>query len=243
MERKPDTTKPGLYVVVNSGRKRKPNLPAQYTSAETQFVKRRPRIVNGNGELCFPTGQSCSQNVNVFRNQMSVVANSVIASPRPKLHRIQRRPGAVCQSAGDELQEIMIGTMTDDDRISRDSMYADPPMCVFPDGVMHPMFVDPERLTDIDDLRQALNRANLMIRELLNREKKQLKERDYFKNRMDAESQRAEEIEYILNEQTLRMKQVVSENVRWSTRYNQLKLHFGEEDIKNALGDLAPSGR
>lgn len=122
-------------------------------------------------------------------------------------------------------------------------MYVDPPMCVFPDGVMHPMFVDPERLTELNELQQALNRANLMIRELLSREKKLIKERDYFKNRMDAESQRAEEIEYILNEQTLRMKQVVSENVRWSTRYNQLKLHFGEEDIKNALGDLAPSGR
>lgn len=123
------------------------------------------------------------------------------------------------------------------------SRYEGPTMCIAPDGTYRPMIVDPQSFDDLVQLREALNNANMVIQDLLEREKKLKREKVFIKTQMNDERQRCEELERILLEQNRRIKQVLAENVKWSTRYNRLKLFFGEDDMKNALGDLAPNGR
>lgn len=111
------------------------------------------------------------------------------------------------------------------------------------DYTYRPILFDPANSDDNVQLREAVYNANMTIQELLNREKKLRREKLSLKNHMENEMQRVNDLERILREQNIRIKQIIAENVRWTTRYNRLKLLFGEEDLKVALGELAPEFR
>uniref|UniRef100_A0AC34R3Q6 Uncharacterized protein n=1 Tax=Panagrolaimus sp. JU765 TaxID=591449 RepID=A0AC34R3Q6_9BILA len=240
----------GLYIVINTGRKRRTNN----NPVGTTFTKQPARMSDRSQDN--PVPRSCVISPSTLRTRMPYAPQQVVVTrPMAKTHV----PGVASAlqmyeqnqyNTTDDFQDGNYGAMVDYNVMST-SRYEEPSMCIAPDGTYRPMIVDPESITDLVQLREALNSANILIQDLLEREKKLKREKVYIKTCMNNERQRCEELERILCEelerilfeQNMRIKQVLAENVKWSTRYNRLKLFFGEDDMKNALGDLAPNGR
>uniref|UniRef100_A0AC34FT88 Uncharacterized protein n=1 Tax=Panagrolaimus sp. ES5 TaxID=591445 RepID=A0AC34FT88_9BILA len=100
--------------------------------------------------------------------------------------------------------------------------------------------IDPSTCTDITTLQESLNHANHCLIDLLEQQRKLKHQNSILRARYNAELNRTDDFQRILLERNLRMKQIVSENVRWNVRYTRIKQHFGDEDVTRALGELAP---
>uniref|UniRef100_A0A7E4W0Y2 Uncharacterized protein n=1 Tax=Panagrellus redivivus TaxID=6233 RepID=A0A7E4W0Y2_PANRE len=237
---KSSTNEPGqcFFSGQNGTRKRRPVVRYSIYPDRRPTVydgsKKPPIQANGNGEPLSPGSQT--RNVANFRNHVNFLASTVVENA-PALKRSResldefQRPSLGISEQESSFVDHLVNYTTPNAR-DPSTMYLYPERYV--------SNVNPSTCDDVNALRQALHTANVCVQELLEQNKKLKEEKALYNSRIQLQLDRQDELHRILLERNIRMKQVVGENVRWGVRYARLKQLFGEEDVKRALGDLAP---
>uniref|UniRef100_A0AC35FBJ6 Uncharacterized protein n=1 Tax=Panagrolaimus sp. PS1159 TaxID=55785 RepID=A0AC35FBJ6_9BILA len=243
----PNTSQSNVYYIVDGSRKRRQIDPLNATQRGHDFSKRPAKPANGDGEI-LAEGQG-RQQISKFREQISYVANAVVKDERTigELSRPQRY-----EISGDEIidddtiaeEEYAYDSATASTTVTREQQQQQqrPPYYVVLNAPERQILttVDPTTCTDVTSLQESLHHANNCILEILEQQRKLKHQNSILRTRYNIEVNRTDDFQKILLERNLRMKQIVSENVRWNVRYTRLKQHFGEEDVNAALGELAP---
>lgn len=223
-----------FYDDANGTRKRRSVVNPDPQGTVYDGGKKAPIPTGGNEELLSPTSQT--HNVVSFGNHVNYIASSDIdETPTQKRSR----------ETIEEFQHPALALSKEDSSFLGHLVNYDPPnACNSSTVYLYPeryiSNINPSTCNDVNVLRQALNTANACVKELLEQNKKLKDEKALYNSRIQLQLDRQDELHRILLERNIRMKQVVGENVRWGVRYARLKQLFGEEDVKRALGELAP---